>query len=120
MRHRHDGFVFPKLRHTGDKREAIVEEMGIDLGLLLQLRFPDMDLLHVYMLEQLLDLLHHRVESRSQKTELVSARYLHPHRVIPGLQPAEHINQLLDRNLNLGVQQVCARQLIKSNAAIDI
>ena len=82
--------------------------MGIDLGLqMLQLRFPDMDLLHVYMLEQLLDLLHHRVESRSQKTELVSARYLHPHRVIPGLRPAEHINQALDRNLNLGVQQVC-------------
>ncbi|MNE50794.1 hypothetical protein D3C80_1453890 [compost metagenome] len=84
--------------------------MGIDLRLqLLEPGLSNMDSLHVYILEQLLNLRHHQVESFEYKAELVLPLDLKPHGIISVLKLTECKYELPHRYLDLGIQHISSQ-----------
>ncbi|MNI71376.1 hypothetical protein D3C73_1272460 [compost metagenome] len=107
MRHPDNRPVIAELSHTRNKREAIIEEMRIDLGLqLLQSGFPHMDFLHQHILNQLLRLLHHIVKPPGQEAEFILAFNPDADGIITLLQTLKSADQLPDRHLYLHVQDI--------------
>ncbi|MNW68293.1 hypothetical protein D3C74_470220 [compost metagenome] len=62
-----------------------------------------MNLLQIYVLEQLLYLFHHGIKALGQETELIATFRLDSNGVILLLQPLESAYQLFHRHLNLNI-----------------